>query len=438
MIGRVAMLLALGGFVWAARSFQPAVAGGLDAPGLTMSLGFALLAAFVMGQLAVGVGLPRLTGYLATGVVAGPAVLGLLTTDVVEDLGLINGVAVSLIAMTAGGELGFRRMRSVARSIGWITLVAVVGTAALLAAALFLAAPHLPFLAGLAPGPAASAAFVLAVVLVAQSPAVVIAVRAETGSDGPLTRTVLGVVVVADLLVIVLFAIALAVSRAALQGAADVGAAVGSVAWELFGSMGTGLLVGAVLLLYLSKVRGSASLFLVALCVAIAEVGTRLHLDPLITALSAGVLVENASDRGHELLRQLSAASLPLYLVFFTVAGASLHPDSLAAVGLPAAALAGLRATGLLGGTWLAGRLAGAPPEVGRWAGFGLLPQAGLAIALALLIGRTLPELGPDAVTLVLAVVAINEVVAPFFFRRALLRSGEASATQETSPATAH
>lgn len=439
MIARLAMLTALGGYVWAAWSFHPAEASGLAAPGLTMSLGFVLLAAFLCGQLASAVGLPKLTGYLAAGVIAGPAALGLITEAVVEDLALINGVAVSLIALTAGGELGLRRMRPLARSIGWITLVAVVGTTVVLTVALFLLAPHLPFLASLDPVAAACAAAVLGVTISAQSPAVVIAVRAETAADGPVTRTILGVVVIADLVVIVLFAIASAACRAAIQGQANAGATAAAVAWELFGSMGAGLAVGAVLLLYLSKVRGSASLFLVAICVAIAEVGTRLHLDPLITALTAGVLVENASDRGHQLLSELAGAALPLYLVFFAVAGASLHVDALASVGLPAAGLAALRAAGFLGGTRLAGRIAKAPPEIGRFAGFGLLPQAGLAIALALLLGRTLPELGQDAVALVLAVVAINEVVAPVFFRRALVRSGEGTAEPDPSkPIPAH
>lgn len=427
MIKRAVLLLALGSFMWAARSFMPEVQGGLgQGPGLTLALGFVLLGAFLAGQLVSGLGLPKLTGYIAMGVVCGPAALDLVTHDMVEGLELVNGAAIALIALTAGGELNVRTMRPLMRTIGWITLVAVLGTTILLSALVFALAPLLPFLRELSVLAAAASALVLGVTLSAQSPAVVIAVRSETNADGPVMRTILGAVVVADLVVIVLFALASSGARAILQGTSDIGAAAGAVAWEIFGSMGAGVIIGGVLLLYLSKVRGSASLFVVVVCVAVAEVGTRLHLDPLIAALTAGIVVENTSGKGHVLLEEIGAASLPLYVVFFAVTGAGIHLDALAVVGIPAVLIVITRAAGFLVGTRVAARLAKAPPEIGRFAGYGLLPQAGLAIALSHLFARTFPELGPDAAALTLGVVALNELVAPVFFRRALVRSGEA------------
>lgn len=433
MIVHVLLLVAVGSLMWAARSFLPEPNGAPSTTGLTLALGFVLLAAFLAGHLASRVGLPKLTGYLAAGIVSGPAVLDLISERMVSGLTLVNGAAVALIALTAGGELSFGRMRPLMKSIGWITLIAVVGTAIVLAGAVLALSPMLPFLSELSPLGALAAALVLGVTVSAQSPAVVIAVRSETNADGPVTRTILGVVVAADLVVIVLFALASAFCRAVLSGQADMGETAASVAWELFGSMGAGVIVGLVLVLYLTRVQGGAALFVVAICVVVAEVGTRLHLDPLITALAAGVVVENTSDKGHVLLDEIAAASLPLYVVFFAVAGASIHLDVLPIVGVPALILVVVRAAGFLGGSRLAARIAGAPPEVGRYAGFGLLPQAGLAIALSLLFARTFPELGTDAAALTLGVVAINELVAPVFFRRALLASGEGR-LEEGSP----
>jgi Kef-type K+ transport system membrane component KefB len=428
MMLRSLLLLGIGAFMWAARSFMPEANASGGAMGLTLALGFVLLSAFFAGQLVSAFGLPKLTGYIAAGIVSGPAVLDLVTEHMVGDLQLVNGVAVSLIALTAGGELNVRRMRPLMKTIAWITVIAVFGTTLLLTGAVLVLSPLLPFLDTLSPLGAAAAALVLAVTISAQSPAVVIAVRSETKADGPVTRTILGVVVVADLVVIVLFALASAVARAVLHGSTDLGATATAVAWELFGSLGAGVLVGLVLVLYLKKVSGGAGLFLIAVAVAVAEVGSRLHLDPLICALAAGILVENSSDKGHVLLDEIAAASLPLYIVFFAVAGASIHLDVLPVVGIPALILVMVRAAGFLGGTRLAARVAGAPEAVGRFAGYGLLPQAGLAIALSLLFARTFPELGADAAALTLGIVAINELVAPVFFRRALLRSGEGSA----------
>ncbi len=435
MIVRLVLLVAVGALMWAARTFLPEPADGKA--GLTLALGFVLLAAFLAGQLASSIGLPKLTGYLATGVVSGPAVLDLLTQRLVSGLTIVNGAAIALIALTAGGELSFARMRPLMRTIGWITLVAVIGTTLLLGVTMIALAPALPFLASLPPLAMVASALVLAVTTSAQSPAVVIAVRSETSADGPITHTILGVVVLADLVVIVLFALVSSVCKAILSGEVDVGGTAASVAWEIFGSMGAGLVVGLVLVLYLSRVRGGAALFVVAVCVVVAEVGTRLHLDPLITALTAGIVVENTSDKGHRLLEEIAAASLPLYVVFFAVAGASIHLEVLPVVGLPALVIVVVRAAGFLGGTRLAARLAKAPPEIGRYAGFGLLPQAGLAIALSLLFARAFPELGPDAAALTLGVVAINEMAAPVFFRRALIRSGEGKADPSAEAARA-
>jgi hypothetical protein len=115
-----------------------------------------------------------------------------------------------------------------------------------------------------------------------------------------------------------------------------------------------------------------------------------------------------------------------VYVLFFAVTGANLHLDILLVVGAPAAFLVLVRGFGLWAGTHVGARLAGAPPAVGRYAGFGLLPQAGLALALALLFAKTFPEFGEGAAALTLGVVALNELVAPVLYRSALVRSGEA------------
>lgn len=426
MVLRLVILAALCGLMQAARSFAPIDHGAAQVGAGTLAFGFVLLASFFMGRVFKSLRLPRLTGYIATGLIVGPSVLGLLTPTMVTDLKLFNGVAIALIALTAGGELDFRAIRPLLRTIAWITLVAVMGTTLLLTGVVFLLRGQLSFMAELPVVPALAVAFVLGVTVVAQSPAVVVALRDEMGSEGPVTRTALGVVVLADLVVIVFFALASASAKSVLGGDADVLRTIRELGWELFGSLGIGVVVGVLLAIYLRKVQGSAALFILVVCFGVAEIGSRLHLDPLLVALAAGVLVRNVTELGDRLVREIEGAALPVYVVFFAVAGATIHLELLPLVWLPALAIIGTRAFGLLAGTKLAARLAGAPPEVGRYAGFGLLPQAGLALALALLFARTFPTFGEGASALTLAVVALNEIVAPVFFRIALVRSGEA------------
>jgi Kef-type K+ transport system membrane component KefB len=423
---RLVILGAVLALMQAARSFAPADRGAAQAGAGTLAFGFVLLAAFFAGRSFKSLGLPRLTGYIAIGLAVGPGALGLLSPAMVADLKLFNGVAVSLIALTAGSELDFRAIRPLLRTIGWITAIAVLGTTLLLAGVVYALRAHVPFMADLAVLPALAVAVLLGVTTVAQSPAVVVALRDETEAEGPISQTVLGVVVLADLVVIVLFALASAFAKSVLGGDADVVRTLRELGWELFGSLGVGVVVGVVIAIYLRQVAGNAALFLLAVSIGVAEIGSRVHLDPLLVALAAGMVLRNLTELGERVLHEIEGASLPVYAVFFAVAGATIHLDVLPLVWIPALAIVGTRAFGLLVGTRIAARVAGAPAEVGRYAGFGLLPQAGLALALAMLFVRTFPSFGEGAAALTLGVVAINEVVAPVFFRLALVRSGEA------------
>lgn len=408
----------------AIRSFDSVESGG--APGTTLALGYLLLTGHFAGRLFKTLRLPKLTGYIAAGIVVGPSVLGYLNESMVENLKLVNGVAVALIALTAGTELSFRQMRGTLRTVLWISGLAVVGTTVLLSGAVLALRALLPFMAALTLFESAMIALVLGVVMVAQSPAVVMALRDETESDGPVSQTVLGVVVLADLLVIVMFAVTTALAKAAMGGGTRVAEAASALAWELFGSLGLGLLVGGLLALFARRVASGLGLFLLVVMFAVAEGGQRLHLDALLVALAAGVFIRNVTGAAEKVQQSVEAYSLPIYTLFFAVAGANLHLDVLSAVGPAAMVFVLVRGVGLYQGTRVAARIAGASPAVQRFAGFGLLPQAGLALALSLLFARTFPEFGSDAGALTLGVVALNELIAPVFFRLALIRSGEA------------
>lgn len=430
----ILLILALAGLMHAARSFEIGLSGG--STGTTLALGYLLLTAHFVGGLFKRMHLPKLTGYIATGIVVGPSVLDFVTQPMVDSLKLVNGVAISLIAMSAGTELEFSSFRPLMRTISWITGVAVLGTTLLLGGTVFASRESLPFMQPLGLAPALMVALVLGVVMVAQSPAVVMAIREEMQADGPVSRTVLGVVVIADLVVIFFFAVTSSVARAVLGGGTSPLVTAGMLGWEIFGSVAAGLFVGAVLGLYMKKITGGGSLFLIAMSVVSAEVGQRLHFDPLLIALTAGILVRNATDTGERLYRQIESASLPVYILFFAVAGANLHLDVISSVAGPAVLFVLVRAVGFLSGTRLATAIAGAPLEVRKYAAYGLLPQAGLALALSMLFTKTFPEFGADAGALTLGVVALNELIAPVIYRWAIVKSDEAGKKTDAAAPT--
>ncbi len=417
------ILVALGALMHAAGSFQTEGAQG----SITLGFGFLCLAAAFAGRLFGQLRTPMLTGYIAAGVIGGPFVLGLIDLPTVNGLRIVNGVAVCLIALTAGGELSLRRMKPLLATIRSVTVWAVLGTAVFLTGVIFALTPLLPFLSELSTGAALAVSALLAVALASQSPAVVMALLNETSADGPVSQTTLAVVVIADLVVIVLYALCSSLTTALVGGGADVVATMKTVAWELFGSAGIGLFIGLLLAVFLARVQRGVGLFVLLVCFVVAEVGARSHLDPLIVTLTAGVYLENVSDvDATELIHELEGASLPVYLVFFALAGAALDLDLLATVLIPAAIIAVARGIGFWVGSRYATSRTGADEQVRRWVWVGLLPQAGLALALALLMQRAFPTFGTEAAALVLGVVGLNQVITPILLRVALIRSGEA------------
>jgi Kef-type K+ transport system membrane component KefB len=417
------VLLALGGLMHAAGSF----ADGAHPGATELAFGYLLLTAYFTARLVSRIGLPKLTGYLAAGIIVGPQALGLVEKPMTAQLGLVGGCATAIIALNAGAELNLRAVRPLLPVVFRLAAFAVGGTMVLLAVTLLLLRPLVPFLAAMPLAVAVAVCAMLAVALAAQSPAVVMALIVETGAEGVLTRTILAAVIVADLVVIIAYGIASSVATALIGGGVDLGAAIGTIAWEVLGSIGVGVFIGMVLGGFVRFVGRGVGLFAVMLCLLIAEIGTALHLDALIVALTAGLWLENASKAdAHALLGGFEAASLPVYLVFFALAGVKLDLVALAALAVPVAILVLVRAGGFFVGGRLATRGPDVPPPVRRLAWSGLLPQAGLALALALLVRRSFPAFGDAAFALVVGVVATNELICPIIFRVALVRSGEA------------
>ncbi len=432
---RLLFLLIFAGLMHAARSFAPDVTVGGGAAGTALACGYLLLSAFMMGSIFKSLRLPRLTGYLVTGILAGPQVLSLVSGPMVSNLQIFNGVAIALIALTAGVELDLAAMKPLLKSILWLTFLAICGTILLISAAVFLLQSRLPFLHHLSTVQIAALSLVFGVTMVAQSPAVVVALQSEMSADGPLTRTVLGVVVISDLLVIVLFAVVSTIAKSLLGSNTDALHTAGSLAWEVLGSVAIGACVGIIVATYLRFVQGRSALFVLGAAFLVAEVGQRINLDPLLVALAAGVFIRNVTAHGKRLQEEIEASSLPVYVVFFAVTGATVHIRELLVLGIPAIVLVLTRAAGFIGLGRLATTFANAPEVVRKYIGLGLMPQAGLALALALLFVKTFPSIGVGASALVFGGVAINEMIAPILYRFALVKTGEAGKSEQTAMA---
>jgi len=408
---------------------------GLGLPGLpvAVSLGFILVASYTFSTLFVPLRLPRICAYMVMGMLCGPFGLKLISAEGVEQLRLIEQIAIALIALTAGGELHWSLLRSRSRSL--FILLAVLSVVLLGGTTLgfLLLVPAIAFLRG-APGPILfAAALLMGVTALAKSPSTAVAVLKETRAKGPLSETVLAVLLMLDVAAVVLFAVALGVAEQLIGREGGVRFAdLAGVLGHVTGALPVGFVIGLLASVYLRFVRGNYLLFVLLLCLLVVEVSNAVGIELIMMAVVAGFTVENFSDQGDDLMRAIDQSYLPVYVVFFALAGASVNFAFIAsnwALTLSFIVIIG-------GLTWLGaglgGRLAGLERSYRRYTFMGLIAQAGLNLSFATVIRDRLPipmpgglTLGEGLQTLIVARVAVKQFIGPILFRFALARVGE-------------
>ena len=431
----IILVLALAGFMHAIRGFSDAAAIG----GTELAFGYLLLVSFFAARVIGRLGLPRLTGYLLAGVVSGPFVLGLVNNDMAGSLKIVSDVATCILGLTAGGELNLKRVRPYMSTLRAITVFGVIMAMVVLAGLLFVLRPFLPMFGGLSMTQSLAVCGLIGVALSAQSPAVVMALLSEMRADGPLSRVVLATVVLADLVVVVVYSVVAALAGSVVGGGSDLLETAMTIGWELFGSMGFGVVIGIVIAAFLRYIQNGAAMFALMVCVVVAVIGARVHLDPLVVMLAAGVYLENFSRTdASKLLRGFESAELPVFLVFFSLAGSRLDIYQLWAMLIPVAIIAVTRAAVFYFGCRAACARTGAAVAVTQYGWTGLVPQAGLSLALVVVIRNSFPSFGPAAAILLLSVVGVNQLVAPVLLRLSLTRTGEVGKRTETGFAAEH
>jgi trehalose-6-phosphate synthase/Kef-type K+ transport system membrane component KefB len=407
-----------------------AAGAAADHSSTALALGFTLVMALVAGEILRRLRLPKLTGYLLFGVLLGPYLGNVITEAMARQLQIVTGVATALIAFIAGLTLNFerlgRRAHAVAKVIAITLAVAMIG----LFVVAWLVWPWLP-IAPDAQGPGKLAmAGLFVVVVVSFSPTMTAAVIAETGARGRMSDLVLAIVVVADLVVLVLFSLLMQLGRVTLgDGSAADTNLLARLAWEIGGALSFGSLVGALLALYLRYVGRETTLILLGACVLLSEAGATQRFEPLLAAMAAGMVISNiAVPQGDALKVAIQRGALPVLIVFFVAVGTSLQLQVLVEMGAVALALVLLRIAWISLGLAAGLRASGIDRRVGAYAWTGLISQAGITLGLAAVLAVEFPTWGARIQMLLVALIAIDELVGPALFRVGLARGGELEA----------
>jgi Kef-type K+ transport system membrane component KefB len=443
---RKLVIVALLGFgVWAADRLLP----GMIGTGQTslLGVGFALIAAFTLGQLAVGLRLPAITGYLVAGVLLGeslrttlpaawmvpPLSWPILGNHAIDLLSPFQQVAVGLIALTAGGLLRLDALRGLARPIGGIFgghALSVLVIMALWATVQGLGLPYVtvPGLAGVGTTTVLGFGAVLAGLCLSGSPAATLAVLHGTGARGPVARVVLANVALKEVGAVAVVVAALHwMARSPGTSWATGPATQTSLHMGL--GLAAGVLVGGAMSLYVHQVRREVSLFVLGVVVLVTFITNRFGMSPVWVLLPAGMVLASSSDHGEKLVREVVKLSTPLYLLVFAMLGAAIRLDLVIGVLPHAIAIVLLRAAALRVGVAAGGRMGHADPNVVRYAWAGFVPQGGVAVSLVLVAESSMGALGDAIVALTAATLVLNELAGPAIFRHMLGRAGELPAS---------
>jgi Kef-type K+ transport system membrane component KefB len=269
-------------------------------------------------------------------------------------------------------------------------------------------------------------ALALGTLAAVSSPTLVWAVITDANTSGPISRTTLDVTVVQDLVAVLLVTIVLAFAvPLGSRGIVAPGVAAQTLL-ILLGSIVVGIALGLAGAQYLRVLHGHLAWVLVVVAFIIAQAVRLVGLDAVLIALAAGCALRNAAPRESERVRdELKRCAIPVYVVFFALAGSGLQFGVLDEVWPWAMLLVGLRVVGLWGGFRWAGRHPAVGADWARYGWLGFVSQGGLAVTLAAVLRRAFPEWNVSLESLVVAMIGVHQLAGPICFHWVLRRTGE-------------
>lgn len=392
-----------------------------------MALGFTLIVAYLAGKMIERLTLPKITGYLIAGILIGPYFLNLLSVEVVKNLQLIDNIALCLIALTAGGEFRYRNIKKYLRTIMSSIAGQILAVMTLLLIFTIFYSYSITFLQSEQLAVIIGAGLLLGTLSIATSPATTIAVITETHAKGPFTDFVLGVTVFKDVVVVLVFSVVISFAEPLILQLNQIEFShVLMVLLEIGVSIILGVAAGAIILAYLKYVGEQKVLFLLGFIIFVIELSQIIHLEIILLFMVAGFFVQNFSRSGPPLIQAIEEVSLPIFVTFFAITGASLNIQIFLQNWTLALLIVGLRLFGTYQGTLWASKMTGSDQNIQKYGWMGFIGQAGLTLGLASLTLRTIPgPIGVGISTIIISAITINQIIGPVLFRFALQKVGE-------------
>ncbi len=413
---------------------------------MLLSLSVALFAGLILSRLAKLVHLPAVTAYLVAGILVGPYVLGqcgvpglgFISQEDIETYGLLSDVALGFIAFAIGNEFRLATLKNIGRQATVIGILQAVVPTLLVDGALiglhFLIPDILPL----------PTAIILGAVAAATAPAATLMVVRQYKSKGPLTDILLPIVALDDAVGLVLFAVSFGVAKALVMGHVDLLSVVLEPLLEVVLSLALGAVMGLLFTFFeqffhsRSK-RMSMSVTFVLLTVALSMIeftvgGVHIAFSSLLVCMMLSTVFCNLCEVSEELMDRIDRWTGPLLVLFFVISGAELELSVFRSLPIVMIGLVYIlfRSAGKYIGAGLSARAVACSPQIVKFLGITLLPQAGVALGMAIKAETIGPD-GSMVANITLFSVLIYELVGPYLTKVALTKAGEIQPEGKTS-----
>lgn len=418
-----------------------------------LCIALALLAGLLSSRLMKLLRLPNVTGYLISGIIFGPFVLGKyiggwssdpLSGTSIQAISWISDIALGFIAFTIGCSFKTSSLKAVGKRIVIITVFEALGGALITIGGLFIA---YIFLRDTLP---IAVILTLGAIACATAPAATLMVIKQYKAHGPVVDTLIPVVAFDDAVALIAFSVLFSISKSLVSATSlsFVGVIVVPLI-EIIVSLALGALLGFLVSLGCRFFKSRANrmimviasiLVVVGLSMLATQLGWKLFgedfsFSSLLACMMIGAFFINARKDAQRTIERIDQFTPPLYMLFFVISGANLDitifasKDALLVI-IIALVYIVTRSLGKYSGAFISSKITKSEPTVQKYLGFTLFPQAGVAIGLATTASQTLAGAGYEKESSIILAVILTatifyELVGPLITKIALYKAGE-------------
>ncbi len=371
----------------------------MNLSGLLVTLGILFLAGLTADQFGRVTRLPRVTMLLLLGLAAGNAGLDLIPDEVAASFDTLSIIALTMVAFLLGGSLSAKNLAKNGRPIFMISLAVTLVTLVVVAGGLWLV------------GLPAGLALILGAVATATAPAALTDVIRQSGVDNGFTDRLKGIVAIDDAWGLIVFSICL-VFAGQSDGWQEVLAEAGR---DLGGAVMLGIGIGLPAAALTGRLSPGEPLQAEAIGIVFLTAGLALWFEVsfLIAGMTAGAMIANFARHHDSAFHEIEHIQWPFMILFFLLAGASLEVDAIRVLGMAGVLFVLLRTAARLAGGIVGARLGHVPRREAPWYGPALLPQAGVAVGMALVAGERLPDLETAIMAFTIMSTVVFELLGP-------------------------